>query len=510
MSRALAFSLALSTLLGACALEDDDDIWMPPGSNGKSDGVQIIKGNTIPSQHVAATKDYLTGRSISSLAQVGALPAGDDLELAKRADGIIANLPANGRIEAAELARMESPQIFATLFPNEQAALPRLWPLLEAPSGAATPVTVPGADLTVTDQSTLPGGLTPPASLLISSLEAGWQQTARRVQLVFNGDGDAGTIQQADIQSVLADPQAFTPAEVELLKAILAEFHRRATSFEEAKAQVPQPGTTTRRTQLGMMALDFSSEIAIAESRNISWGGGAWPSLSVSTSMRVVATSSGTLAAPPGSKLVMLSLGDGSEQVFEGAESQLASLAVGDYVLERYTMGARQETFHLALPGFTMGEKREDATRFLDYVLVTPAGATLVKNAVATSNGNGSSNNAEFRHELTATVYPGVDAGTAAAVATPWTSLPNGRYEVLMENTKVILDLYPQRVAIATVSGGSGRLQMRSVNTQTPYTGLFGTANGYNVQFSPSTNEVIVWFGNRTPRAILTPAHRTR
>jgi hypothetical protein len=510
MSRALAFSFALSSLLGACVFEDDEDIWMPPGSNGKADGVQIIKGSTIPSQHVAATKDYLTGRSIDSLSRVGALPAGDDLEVAKRADGIIANLPANGRIEAAELARMESPQIFATLFPNEQAALPRLWPLLEAPSGAAMPVSVPGADLTVTDQSTQPGGLTPPASLAISALEAGWQQVARRVQLVFNGDGDATTIQTADIQSVLADPQAFTPAEVELLKAILAEFHRRATSFEEAKAQVPQPGTTTKHTQLGMMALDFSSEIAIAESRHISWSGGSWGSLNISTSMRVVATSSGAFSAPAGSKAILISLADGNEQVFEASQPQLASLAVGDYVLERYAMGARQETFHLALPGFTQGEKREDATRFLDYVLVTPGGATLVKNAVSTGNGGGNNHGAEFRHELAAHVYPGVDAGSVAAVATPWTALPSGRYETTFGSIKVLLDLYPQRVAVATISGLSGRLQMRGVNTQNPYTGFFGTAAGYNLQFSPNTNELIIWLGNQTPRVTLTPAHRTR
>ena len=510
MSRALAFSLALSSLLGACALEDDEDIWMPPGSNGKSDGVQIIKGNTIPSQHVSANQDYLTGRMISSLSQIGALPAGDDLELAKRADGIIANLPANGRLEAAELARMESPQIFATLFPNEQAALPRLWPLLEAPSGAAMPVPVPGADLTVTNQSTPPGGLTPPASLAIASLDAAWQQPARRVQLVFNGDGDAATIQAADIQSVLADPQAFTPAEVEILKAILAEFHRRATSVSEAKAIVPEVGTTTKHTQLGMMALEFSSEITVNEFRNIQYGSGWNSNYYVSAVLNVAANASGALSAPAGAKMILVSLGDGSEQVFEGAQPQLQSLAVGDYVLERYDMGARKEAFLLALPGFKAGETHVVANPWLDHVLVTPGGAKLVKNAVTASSNATGHHAATFRHELVANTYPGVDANAVAAVATPWTTLPSGRYEVTLSNTKVVLDLYPQRVAVATIGGVAARLDMRAVLTQNPYTGFSGMVGGRNVQFSPNTNQLMVWLGNQTPSVIVTPAHRTR
>lgn len=515
MSRALAFSLALSSLLGACALEDDDDIWMPPGGDGKADGVQIIKGNTIPSQHVSPNKDYLTGRSINSLYHVGALKAGDDYDLAKRADGIIANLPANGRIEAAELARMESPQIFATLFPNEQAALPHLWPLLEAPSGAAMPVPVPGANLTVTDQSTPPGGLTPPASLPIASLDGGWQQTARRVQLVFNGDADASTIQVADIQSVLADPQAFTPGEVDVLKAILAEFHKRATSFEEAKAELPEPGTTTKHTALGMMALDFSSQIAIRESRysqSSPSSSGNWGNLSVGASMQVIATSSGSLAAPAGAKMILVSLSDSAESTFDGPQPQLASLAVGNFVLERYdSMGARQEAFLLALPGFTAGDKHEDASRFVDYKLVTPSGATLVKNAVmGQSSSDGRIHRAEFLHELAPNVRPGVNASAVAATATPWTNLPSGRYEVMFNTTKVTLDLYPQRVVIGTVGNTSGRLAMNAILTQVPYVAFAGNAGGTHLSFSPESNQLIAWLNNQTPRTTLTPAQRTK
>lgn len=516
MSRLLALSLSLTSLLGACALEDDDDIWMPPGSDGKADGVQIIQGSTIPSQYVSANKDYLTGRWIQSLAEVGALAA-DDLDLARRADGIIANLPANGRIEAAELARMENPQIFATLFPNEQAALPHLWPLLEAPSGPAMPVPVPGADLTITDQSTPPGGLMPPAAIAIASLDASWQQVARRVQLVFNGDGDASTIRTADIQSVLADPQAFTPAEVELLKAILAEFHKRATSFEEAKVAVPEPGLTTKHTPLGMMALDFSSQIAIREGRywqsspsSSGWGN----NLSVGASMQVVATSSGALAAPAGAKMILVSLSDAdvADSVFAGPQSQLASLPVGDFLLERYdSMGVRQESFLLAIPGFTAGDRQANASRFVDYKLVTAAGTPLVKNAVVGQvSSDGRIFRAEFLHELAPNVVPGVDARAISRTETPWTTLPSGRYEVMLNNTKVTLDLYPQRVAIGSVGGGSGRLSMHPILTQTPYVGFFGGAGSATVQFSPDTNEVIAWLGNQTPRATLTPAHRTR
>jgi hypothetical protein len=242
MRIAFSFGTAVfaTSLLASACVQDDDDIWMPPTGTGKADGITKISGSTIPSQFVDQTKDYLTSRRIDSLQQVGAL-TGDDLAIAMRADGIIANLPANGRIEAAELARMEVPSIFATLFPNEQAALPHVWPLLMAPGGASINVGAIGNDMTVTQALTPPGGLVPPTSIVITTLDQGLQMVARRVQLVFNGDATATTIQVADIESVIAMPQAFTPAEVEQLKVILTEFRTRAVSTSEARAIVPDP-----------------------------------------------------------------------------------------------------------------------------------------------------------------------------------------------------------------------------------------------------------------------------
>src|SRR3954468_3620848 len=114
--------LLATQLLSACAADDDDDIWMPPTANGKADGITLVKGSDIPSQFVDGNKHYLSSRTVQSLVDVHAL-TGTNLSVAMRADGIIANLPANGKIEAAELARMESTAIFPTLFTEEQQAL---------------------------------------------------------------------------------------------------------------------------------------------------------------------------------------------------------------------------------------------------------------------------------------------------------------------------------------------------------------------------------------------------
>src|SRR3954466_16011354 len=92
----LLFASTFVTATGGCGT-DDDDIWMPPSATGKADGVQILKGSDIPSQFVSMNKHYLTGRTISTLEQIAALVDMPD-SVAKRADGIIANLPANGRL----------------------------------------------------------------------------------------------------------------------------------------------------------------------------------------------------------------------------------------------------------------------------------------------------------------------------------------------------------------------------------------------------------------------------
>ncbi len=467
--------LASLLFIAACGT-DDDDIWMPPTSSGKADGTSIIEGSSIPSQYVDAAKHYLTGRRIDTLEQVSALSVGMTEDgVARRADGIIANLPANGRLEAAELARMEKPEIFATLFPEEQMALPKLWALLEAPYPAVNVNTVP-LDLSMTDKRVEPSGLVMPPSLAISSLPSEYQTLAKRVQLVFNADSSATTIEIADIDKVLVMPQAFTPAEVEQLKAVRLIFVERATSNCDAKAVVPEPGHKSATTTFGSMSLEITADVAIRERRQL--GNGWNAQLGLETDVTATVTS------PTGSKLVGIDLGSGAEFLIE--DGRIDSSTGTQLIIERYVSGARQEAHDLVVPPINAGHKRVDMLNLVDYTLVTPNNTPLVKYPVASPMGNVTI--VDFEYGITANPNPLVDQSAVTAVATPALTIPSGRYVVALPNLgNVQMDVYPGGVIFI-----SGAKAMPAWSTDKMlYVNLNNSANR---RFAPSTNELSAWW----------------
>jgi hypothetical protein len=347
---------------------------MPPGSAGKADGVSILKGSDIPSQYVDASKYYLTGRSIDSLRTVGALTSVQD-KVAARADGIIANLAANDRIDAAELVRMEEASIFASLFPDEQAALPTLWAHMVAPAPGAATVASPFTNIAPVEKRTEPGGLTPPASLAISSLPTELQAVAKRVQLLFNSDSNASTIQQADIDQVIVMPAAFTPAEVNQLREIIAIFHERSTSVEDATLVVPAPGHKETTTHVGSIALKLEEDLVLHETRTIrvtSYGMDDW-----SGKLFIERTAKGSIEGG-GDHVILIPLGETTEHVVTGASAELPALPAGTLVVERYVGGQRQQTHAIAMPAVKPGQEDIDLKRFLDYTLVLATNAPLV------------------------------------------------------------------------------------------------------------------------------------
>lgn len=500
-ARFLLASLLFTSSITAC-MSDDDGIWMPPGSSGgKADGVQILKAADIPSQYVQSGKHYLTGRRIDTLEAVGALEGVDDM-LAKRADGIIANLPANGRLEAAELVRMENPQIFATLFPDEQAALPDLWPMLLAPTPNAGAVGVPTNNLTVTEQVTQPGGLTEPTSIQIATLPTELQTVARRVELVFNADGNANTIQITDIDKVLANPQAFTPTEVQQLNQIKAIFHERATSVEEANALVPTPGHTAKTTAFGQSSLELTADVVLGETRSIQsssyYGLTNWIGR-----LQLDLTLGAIVQAPSGDKVVILELDSADEVVLEGGGANLGHIPAGDLVLERYSQGQRQSTHDVAFPPFAIGTTSTDLSQYLDYKLVTANQMQLVRNPVSLM-GSSNTDGVVFHHELTPTTNTMVPTYIIDEVSTPKSSLPTGRYEVQTNNGVLAIDLFPEGAVMARLNG------VDPVHLAPHITGnaksLAGRTGGLDVAFVPSTNR-LEWSGGSFT---LTPAQRTK
>ena len=102
-----------------------------------------VQGSTIASPNVDKTKTYLSVRGIDTLMTLGALP-GALGSLAQRVDGVIGSKPADGRFSITEILRMEQPSYIRTLFPEERAALPALWALLETTPLDPSAVNAPG------------------------------------------------------------------------------------------------------------------------------------------------------------------------------------------------------------------------------------------------------------------------------------------------------------------------------------------------------------------------------
>lgn len=466
--------LLLASLLLTSACATDDDVWWPPSSaGGKADGVQILKGSDIPSQFVTAGKKYLTGRQLDSLEEVKALADDTMHEVAMRADGIVANHPADGRLDAGELVKFESGELAASLFPEEKAALPKLWKLLEAPGGSAVSMANVAPNVTPTEHRVEPGGLTAPTSVMISSLKTEWQTLAKRVELLANADGNASTIQLADVEHALANPGPFTPAEIEKLALIKNEILSRATSTEIAEVIVPRPGPTMTHGMIGSIAIDFTADVTIREERGVSRWDGTSDTPSFSGSLFFDWTANGTLHTNQADSLVLLQLDTGKETVVSGSEIELPEVA-GSVVVERYVAGDRQETHLVAFPAFSPGSHMGDHDwgEYLDYDFVLADHTHLVKNVTATkyesqyySNNYGQTLKhwfATFRWEREAKPSPGAnyEEDVLGEVETPSVALPPGRYEQPIGNGQTAyLDIYRPGVFFIRIGNESGRLE---------------------------------------------------
>jgi len=484
----------LALPLVACVTEAED-IWFPPTpAGGKTDAVTRLSGSIIPSGYVNPNATYLSDRAIGSLVEVGAL---DDVlgEVAYRVDGIIANLPADGRIDVAELVRMEQPSFFATLFPAEQAAFPQLWLLLELPSSPTTVVPFSTTSLNTVDLAVTPGGLAFPPSELISSLPVSQQTAARRLQLVVNGDGNQATISFADLAAALMDPSRFTPADVGSFEAIRAELHRRGISNANARIRVEAPGTRTTTANLGQLSLTIRDSTSYVETRTFNGGySGGW-TVQLEAHQSAVATAT----LPSGTFAILIREDDGSELVVSSERSP-STLANATYIVEEWQQGARVANRDAHVTGFLSSTGYADLTPYVEYDLVT-ATMPLVRNLESAqtmySNVVGIANRAiaVFNYAATTSQPTGVVETTALReVASVGITIPAGRYELATPNLgTVALDIYPQGVVSITIGGVTRRL----VHTQLDGTHKLDSTftGGPRAVFDPSTN--ILWIATQ-------------
>jgi len=437
-------SLIFLSLVSACSTSDDD-IWYPPTDpGGKADAVSTIRGSDIPSAFVDASKPYLLSRRIDRLNDVGALDA-VEARLALRIDGIIANMPSDGRLHLAELVRMEDPSIHDSLFPDELAALPRLWKKVEAPS---TNDLVVGPDIAfgVVDTGTPPGPAVPPPSLDIASLVAELGTAASRLQNLFNSDHNATTVTLADLGNAVANPGAFTTAEIVAFGKLQALFREQAVAQADATLAVsPPPGPFARDATLGPVTLHMAGTTSYEEDRE------AFSStLQLRLTGKQIHTTTATL--PADSKVIVIEKATSIETVF--GVGDVPDLQGGAHVFEVWRAGQRVFATNATLPDETRTATVDLADK-LDYTLV--AGLTpLVRNLVTTTVG---SSTLVTHHTFDKTVIAPagmVNDFVLTRTATPKVSIPVGRYAFPQGN--VTLLVFPNNVLWVVKNGQTARL----------------------------------------------------
>ncbi|MGE5182025.1 MAG: hypothetical protein ACM31C_08180 [Acidobacteriota bacterium] len=447
---------------------------MPPGGTGKADGYTTLKGSDIPSAFVDPNKYYMMSRNIANLNTVSALDM-VEAPLAKRIDGIIANMPADGLINLAELVRMENPAIHSSLFPQEQAALPKLWKLFEAPSTNDV-VYGPKDNFGVLDDSYPPAAAVPPASLAISALPTDLQAPAQRLENVYNSDSDATTVTLADLASGIANPAAFTQAEVTAFASIQAVFRDQAVAQSDAKLVVsPAPGTFAVDATLGPATFHMAGTTTIDEQRQ-DYSNYLTSTL---TATQAVAT---TVALAAGTQLVVIDQDAGTETVF-GAGT-VPSLPKGQFVFEAWNGGQRTFSTNATLPLMTSKQQSQLSDK-LDYTLMS--GLTpLVRNLnSATVTYNGYTYYTVHYTFDTTTIAPPANANQQAVTATssPAVKIPVGRYS--FPTSRTTFYVYPNNVVWLNYGGTMYRMLPTGNNGAAPHV---LAASNLSAQFDATTN----------------------
>jgi hypothetical protein len=477
-------SLLLVLASSACTSTGSDDIWMPQGGEGgKADGYTTVKGSDIPSAYVDPNKYYIIKRQIGSLTTVGALDA-DETTLAKRVDGIIANMPADGAMHLAELVRMEDPTIHASLFPGEQAALPKVWKIMQAPD-AHDLLAGPTDNFAALDTSTQPAAAVPPANLAIASLSSDLQAPAQRLENLYNSDGITSTVTLADLAMGVANPGSFTPDEVTAFGKIQAVFRTQAVAYGVARLSVsPGPGPFTYDGTLGAVGFHVAGKMSLSEERSV-WSN----ETSMTTSFTATQSTSATASPPTGGQVLVLSQDSGNEATF--GQGAVPSFPAGTYVFEVWQAGQRTFSSNASLPAMTTTQTI-DLHDKLDYALASGLNI-LARNVVSATATQSSSYpypttyDVQYSYDKAASPMPANASQPAfAATNSPAVTLPVGRYSFPQQG--VILYVYAGNILWVSVNGSLARMLPMGNRGSAP--NMFETSTSPYVTFTASNNQL--------------------
>lgn len=401
-----------------------------------SEMIERVPGSALLSPHAKASAHYLTVRSINTLESVGALSE-MEARVAKRADGIIATQPSDGRISVRELLQLEAPGFIETLYPEERAALPALWALLEttneSPKVVEEVVEIPMSSVDdVMDVSVRPSSLVVPTSLALSSLSPTQQAAARRLQLSKNHDGDAATVSKTDIEAALASPGPYTPAEKTELEAILPLYLERAVSACSARARVAAPFESLRRLPaFGGVEVKEVRSLKYEETRSSSYDN---PRLELMARRYQWVSLDGL---PDGGNVVLLHEGNDGEIVVDAA-GKLEDPG-GVFTAEIWVAGRRTGSYRVKLPPLSSYKADINLSRFGGYRLF--AGEQELERHLIGAGVD----RARYSFEVGAPASPVPPIPELLRFAAP--SLAPGRYDIeLGELGTAKLDVFPEGV----------------------------------------------------------------
>ena len=502
----------VSVALLACSPQTDAPAEEDELASLQSELITRVQGSSIASPNVDRSKTYLSVRSISTLDTLGALP-GALGTLARRVDGVIGSKPADGRFSVSEILRMEQPSYIRTLYPEEKAALPRLWALLETTPLDPTAVSIPGlpafSPVDVSTPATMP--IKPP-KLEIVTLPASVQPQARRLEMVVDSDGDPETITEADIDDPLGDPDPWTPDEIDAFKTIKQLFIARAGTTLKFAVQVPAPvnGSGTVAT-LGPVTLELSQGLSYSETRSANFYRGSTDSnLYVDLSAR--RTSVVNINLGSASQLVLIDVNSESERIVSG---QLSWEWSGTAIAEVWTGGTRVGSYRISLPKVSIVDERIDLKDYVDYQLVV-SGKPLERNVTTASvhyDAWSTTYSAAFSFDTTALPRPpGVDVTALSRVTTPKPNLMPGRYEFSVPSLGAgtcKLDISPEGVVRFTRPGGTPMRAQMYIWSYIKFDAQY--SDRLRGLYDPQTNEMRVFFDGSSTlfNSTITGSHRT-
>lgn len=493
MSHNTLLIASLFTLL-ACAGESNEPWMAPPQADGKADAIATLTGDAIPSDFVDDDATYLHDRSIAALVQVGAL-TGPRYEVASRADGIIDALPADGRLDVEELVRLEESPYFDLLFPEEQDALPTMWPLLEVPDSA--PVRVEFADiqaLEIEDRTIEPSGLELPDWLTIDQFSAAVRDALRRMELAFDDDGDDNTVALADIDDALDNPGAFTPAEIQAIRDAKDEFLARGVSGLSAITAVPTPGEVEREATVGAITFDHHATTIIDERRReTDWND------SHSKSYRVgIDIIRDELTWPRLDEDQQLLVIENLQERDQVLGTDVRTVPAGVYLVELWHEGERHDVVWAELPRLGESSARLEIDERVAHALETFDGSPLQRN-IREAGWRRSDWYEQSWAYYTWDIGPeeptaDVNAASVNRLRLPRTSFAPGRYATEDDDgNEILLDIFPQGALRATYRGHTSWMYLSS-NGSSGWSRRHSAQTGdRNVHYLASQNRLTAW-----------------